>query len=86
MKAIILAAGMGGRLGDIGNSITKCLIKIGKKTIIEYQIEALKSNNIDNISVVVGYYADRVKEVLEDSGVKFYLNKIVEPMVRMVLG
>lgn len=75
MKAIILAAGTGGRLGDAGKSTPKCLIRVGEKTIVEYQIEALKSNNINDISIVVGYYADKVKEVLKDTGIKFYLNK-----------
>lgn len=75
MKAIILVAGTGNRLGDFGKSIPKCLIQIGEKTIIEYQIEALQSNNIDDISVVVGYYADKVKEILKNKDVKFYLNK-----------
>ena len=75
MKAIILTAGMGGRLGEIGKQIPKCLIKIGKKTIIEYQIEALKLNNISDISIVIGYHADKVKEALKNKNIKFYLNK-----------
>ena len=75
MKAIILAAGTGGRLGDIGKQIPKCLIKIGKKTIVEYQIEALKSNNINDISIVVGYKADEVKEFLKSENIKFYFNE-----------
>jgi choline kinase len=78
MKAIILAAGTGGRLGDVGKQIPKCLIKLGKKTIIEYQIEALQSNNINDVSVVTGYYADKVKDLLKNTGIKFYLNKDYE--------
>lgn len=74
MKAIILAAGTGSRLGDISKSTPKCLIKIGKKSIIKYQIEALQSNNINNISVVTGYFTDKVKNVLKNADVKFYLN------------
>jgi len=75
MKAIILAAGEGTRLGEIGKSCPKCLIRIGNKAIIERQIEALNSNGIKDISVVTGYYADRVREALKNAEVKFYLNK-----------
>ena len=75
MKAIILAAGKGTRLGEIGKSGPKCLIRIGNKAIIEHQVGALKSNGISDISVVIGYYADRVREALKNAGVKFYLNK-----------
>ncbi len=75
MKAIILAAGVGSRLGDAIKSTPKCLIKIGKKTIIEYQIEALKLNNINDISIVIGHHADKVIKVLKNKSVKFYVNK-----------
>lgn len=75
MKAIILAAGKGTRLGEIGKSGPKCLIKIGDKAIIEHQIEALKLNGIRDISVVAGYYANMVRNALKNHGIKFYLNK-----------
>ena len=75
MKAIILAAGKGNRLGEIGKSTPKCLIKIGKKTIIEHQIEALRANKINDITIVIGYQANKVKDKLKNTDVKFYLNK-----------
>ena len=78
MKALILAAGRGTRLGDIAKSIPKCLIKIGKKTIVEHQIDALKSNNIEDISIVIGHHADKVIEAARNKGIKFYINKDYE--------
>lgn len=78
MKAIILAAGKGTRLGEIGESIPKCLIRIGNKTIIEHQIEALNSNDIKDISVVLGYQDSKVREILRNKNIKFYLNKDYE--------
>ena len=75
MKAIILAAGKGTRLGEIGKLGPKCLIRIGGKAIIRHQIEALKSNGITDISIVAGYYASRVRKELKNAGIKFYLNK-----------
>lgn len=74
MKAIILAAGIGTRMGEISKNTPKCLIKVGNKSIIEYQIEALKFNNINDISVVIGYFAEKVKSILKNASVKFYPN------------
>ena len=75
MKAIILAAGVGSRLGDIIKTTPKCLIKICSKVIAEYQIEALTANNITDISIVIGYQAEKIKTALKNKKVKLYLNK-----------
>lgn len=54
MKAIILAAGQGIRLGDISSNRPKCLIRINEKSILEIQTEILTKNGIKNISIVIG--------------------------------
>lgn len=61
MKAVILAAGMGTRLGTL---IPKPLTAIYmEKTIIDYQVERLSSKiGIDNINVVVGYKKEYIME------------------------
>jgi choline kinase len=61
MRGIILAAGKGSRLnGTIGDK-PKCLLRVGGKTLVERQIEALKSVGITDIVVVVGCQADSVR-------------------------
>src|SRR5918996_4940631 len=61
MRAVILAAGKGARLnGTIGDK-PKCLIRVGETTLIERQIETFRSVGIDDITVIVGCQADRVK-------------------------
>ena len=42
MKAMILAAGRGSRMGDLTNDIPKPPTKIGKLTLIEHNILRLK--------------------------------------------
>jgi L-glutamine-phosphate cytidylyltransferase len=59
MQAIILAAGIGKRLGDFTGGLPKCLLKVAGMTIIERQLEALKG--ID-ITMVVGFKAEVLKE------------------------
>jgi choline kinase len=61
MRGIILAAGKGSRLnGTIGDK-PKCLLRVGGKTLVERQIEALQSVGIDDIVVVVGCQSGSVR-------------------------
>ncbi|MDP8214018.1 MAG: NTP transferase domain-containing protein [Candidatus Euphemobacter frigidus] len=60
MKAIILAAGKGSRLGAISKGKPKCLIDIEGNTLLEIQINTLHACGIDDVSVVRGYAGDRI--------------------------
>jgi L-glutamine-phosphate cytidylyltransferase len=64
MKTIILSAGQGKRLLPLTAAIPKCLLPIQGKKLIEWQIDALFSAGIDRVSVVVGYGADQVEQLL----------------------
>lgn len=55
MQALILAAGMGKRLGRYTKDATKCMVQVNGKTLIEYAIESLIQNNIKKLIIVVGY-------------------------------
>ena len=59
-KAIILAAGMGARLGELGAELPKCLLEVGGKTILGNQLECLERNGIRETIVVVGYMKDKI--------------------------
>jgi NDP-sugar pyrophosphorylase family protein len=39
MKAIILAAGRASRLGSITENTPKCLLPVGNKTILDWQLD-----------------------------------------------
>jgi len=59
VRAVILAAGRGGRLRDVIGAQPKCLARMGAETILERQIRTLRTNGIDRITVVAGYgFAD----------------------------
>ncbi|WP_461615725.1 phosphocholine cytidylyltransferase family protein [Clostridium sp. Marseille-QA1073] len=66
-KAIIVAAGLGSRLGDLTKDTPKPLLKIGEDTIIERNINTLKKNGIEDIGIVVGYKKEKIMELLGDS-------------------
>ncbi len=65
MKVIILSAGQGKRLLPMTATLPKCLLPVQGKTIIEWQIDELHKCGIDQITVVVGYNADKVEELLQ---------------------
>ena len=54
MKAIILAAGQGTRLGEIGKLRPKCLIDIGGKSLLQRSLDILSELGINSISIVLG--------------------------------
>lgn len=66
-KALILAAGLGTRLAPITNSIPKSLVPVNGKPIIFKQIENLKNNGINDITVVSGYKADVLEGAVHSS-------------------
>ena len=56
MKALILAAGLGTRLAPITDEKPKCMTEVvDGKSIIQKQIENLKENGINDITIVTGY-------------------------------
>jgi len=60
-QAVILAAGRGSRLGE---GIPKCLVRLGDRALIHHQLDALRATGIDEVCVVVGYGAERVRAAL----------------------
>tara|TARA_B100000579_G_C22662738_1_gene771734 strand:- start:124 stop:831 length:708 start_codon:yes stop_codon:yes gene_type:complete len=77
MKAFILAAGVSRRLYPHTYATPKCLLKVGNKPIIHYQMEAIKSLGIKEVSVIVGYHREILIKHLEDNFPSFSYNFIV---------
>lgn len=55
MKGIILAAGRGSRMGVLTDGQPKCLTELAGKTLLEWQIEAMRKAGIQNVLIVGGY-------------------------------
>ncbi|GMA49620.1 hypothetical protein GCM10025857_09770 [Alicyclobacillus contaminans] len=62
IHAVILAAGMSTRLRPLTNDKPKCLLPMGSKTILDWQLEALKHIDVKDIVMVVGYRKDMIQE------------------------
>lgn len=70
MRAIILAAGMGTRLGALTAETPKALMKIGDSTLLDRQIAGYRQQGITDIHVVRGYLSDHITP----EGVTFHEN------------
>lgn len=71
-QAIILAAGRGQRLMPYTKDTPKPLMKIGSKTLLERQLEELKSSGIDYVTIHTSYLANKIKDYIGD-GSRFNL-------------
>ena len=60
MRAIVLAAGRGSRMGALGNDRPKCLVELAGKPLIERQTDALRRGGAEAIGVVTGYRAEMI--------------------------
>jgi len=71
MKAIILAAGMGTRLGKYTENLPKGMLKFAGKSLIERQLGVLKASGVEDIVIVKGYAPDKINF----PGVKYFVNE-----------
>ena len=60
MKAIILSAGMGTRVGNHTAVTPKCMLDILGTNILEIQVKQLKMMGINDIFVIGGHYAHKI--------------------------
>ncbi|KIO50442.1 sugar phosphate nucleotidyltransferase [Nitrosospira sp. NpAV] len=79
IKTIILSAGQGRRLLPLTENIPKCLLPIGGKPIIEWQIDALLAAGIHNITVVTGFKSSLVEALLQNYANRAQINTIFNP-------
>lgn len=62
MQAIILAAGMGKRLGEYTQDNTKCMLEVNGIKLIDRALDSLKEIEISRVIIVVGYKGQNVKD------------------------
>lgn len=67
MQALMLAAGMGQRLGRYTEAMTKCMIPVGGRTLLERTVEALKEAGIRKFVIVVGWECDKLVDYIQNN-------------------
>ena len=82
MQAIILAAGMGRRLGEFTADNTKCMLEVNGIRLIDRMLSQLESLNLDRIIIVTGYEGEKLRNYLNkkypDKPIVFVNNPIYD--------
>ena len=64
MQAIILAAGMGRRLGEKTRDNTKCMVEVNGVKLIDRLLKQLSGLNLNRVIIVVGYKGKELREYI----------------------
>ena len=82
MQAIILAAGMGKRLGELTRENTKCMVKVGGVSLIERALKILDKKGLSRIIIVAGYQRENlmsfVKTLDIHTPIQFIINDVYD--------
>ena len=79
MKAIILAAGRGKRLGDVAAGRPKCLLQFGGKSLLQRHLEILNDLGTDRIIIITGYRHEQIEAALEQVESRASVETVVNP-------
>lgn len=66
MKALILAGGMGIRLGQLTKMMQKTMIDVNGKPVLQHQLEFLKKNGITDLILSIGYLGKQIQNFFGD--------------------
>lgn len=61
MQAVILAGGLGTRLGPLSLTRPKALVPVRGRPFIDYQLDLLRAGGVDEIVLCVGHFGDQVR-------------------------
>lgn len=74
MNALILAAGVGKRLHPLTSDTPKPLLKVRNRPILGYILDSLSLVEVNEIFIVVGWQAAKIKDHFRHETVKFIYN------------
>jgi choline kinase len=82
MKVLLLAAGVGRRLGDSTRPLPKALLRFGEKSLLQRHIEILRGFAITDIAITVGHLADTIRDEIARLGLNGQIRTIDNPRYR----
>lgn len=83
MQAIILAAGMGKRLGELTQDNTKCMVKVNGVTLIERllnQLDSLQACKLSRVIIVTGYEGQKLRDFISTRNIKTPVEYVDNPI------
>lgn len=86
VDAVMMAGGKGERLRPLTEKTPKPLLKVGSKSIIDYNVERLISYGISNISVTVNYLGEQIEDHFSKPIHDVMVNCVREPKYLGTIG
>ncbi len=84
MRAIILSAGQGSRLLPLTQDRPKCLLPVGSRSVIEWQVRHLAAGGVTEIAVVLGFQSESVAAALQKlAGPNLAIRTIFNPFFKV---
>jgi choline kinase len=72
VNGIILAAGPGSRLAPLTDELPKCLLPLGKHTVLSHTFNALRKGGVGKLAVVVGHMRHKIMKQYPE--LTYYVN------------
>ena len=86
IDAVLMAGGKGERLRPLTEKVPKPLLKVGDKSIIDYNVDTLISYGVENISVTVNYLKEQIEEHFESERNGILVQCVREPKYLGTIG
>ena len=86
MKALVLAAGHGSRLGNITKNLPKPLVPVKNKPVIDYLIRKLIDLNVSEIFINLHYKHELIQKFILESNYRTKITLIYEPKLLGTAG
>lgn len=86
MKALVLAAGRGSRLGNITENLPKPLVEVKNRPVIDYLIRKLINLNVSEIFINMHYKHELLEKFILDSNYRTKITLIYEPKLLGTAG
>ena len=71
ITGVILAAGRGSRLDEMTEARPKCLVELGARPLLDWQVSALHGGGVERVVVVAGY----CREMIVTTGIDTLVNE-----------
>jgi len=76
MKAFLLAAGEGRRLGPLTDTTPKCLVPINRRPLLFYWFDLFRKFHIDEVLINTHYLHEKIEDILKENtfGIKIHIS------------
>ena len=79
MKALLLAAGLGTRLGKVTKNLPKCLMKVGQETMLDHWLHKLDRIGVNEFLINSHYLAEQVDAFISTHPLRERIHVSFEP-------